>query len=139
MDQLVVKKANDVISSLVDDGIVAIDGYRQQTGNFESTTINGMKTAVVYNSTNFRTAYMPFSYTLKASFVDNTGFIDINNLSKKNFTLGNISDNIEPQYTDMKFETEKKCIWTKSNKCNSNCILCRSIVNNGCWEYYYDL
>lgn len=101
------QKANDVISSLVDDGIVAIDGNRQQTGNFESTTINGMKTAVVYNSTNFRTAYMPFSYTLKASFVDNTGVIDINNLSKKNFTLGNISDNIEPQYTDMKFETEE--------------------------------
>lgn len=101
------QKANDVISSLVDDGIVAIDGNRQQTGNFESTTINGMKTAVVYNSTNFRTAYMPFSYTLKASFVDNTGVIDINNLSKKNFTLGNISDNIEPQYTDMKFETGK--------------------------------
>lgn len=101
------QKANEVISSLVDDGIVAIDGNRQQTGDFESTTINGMKTAVVYNSANFRTAYMPFSYTLKASFVDNTGVIDINNLSKKNFTLGSISDNIEPQYTDMKFETEE--------------------------------
>lgn len=98
---------NQSIKELAEDQIEQIQSNKENGSSMKYFTVNGENAAVVYNSANIKTVYAPFKYEASSILNISSNKIDYNNLSKNNFTIGNVlvnGVNVSPQFSIIDFE-----------------------------------
>lgn len=102
---------NETIRDNVDTNIENLESSKESQNNLKYFTINGEFAAVVYNSSNIKTAYVPYG-TEFSIYLDmkNNGvdYIDYNYLNKESFYIKNVIVNggiyKSPQFTTVNYE-----------------------------------